>query len=326
LDARDISGELSVTSSHVRLAFYREIGRRIVGVCLELGIKAYGAAAAVSVALSDAETVSGKRDDAIAAVPNLMERYRDAKYVIDHQAEIQAAVDYVNDHAPDTQQLEATAEKSTETLDGIHTTYSEVVQAKEAFAGIGDEKPWEVTRVWDQAMEGLGHARQAWEAKPDLDSLGRLADVADQVGPFVQEVEVLVPAFYGGVLTAADNFASDEIVATVAVMAAAVALGFALGTLAGFWARRGRPGLIARMLQRVGARVFRRWYVRNLEYALSPPLYAAATRRIQNDVVADPEKALDPQALERLEEYFERRLRAEPVASSGSAVPSRAGT
>jgi hypothetical protein len=175
-------------------------------------------------------------------------------------------------------------------------------------------------------MEGLDHARQAWEAKPDLDSLGRLAAVADQVGPFVGEVEVLVPAFYGGVLTAADNFASDEIVATVAVMVTAVALGLVLGTLAGFWGRRGRPGLIARTLQRLGARVFRRWYVRNLEYALSPPLYAAAHRRIQSDIVADPETALDPQALEQLEEYFERRLRGERVASTEAAVPERAGT
>lgn len=315
-----------MTSTHVRLAFYREVARRVVGVFLELGIKGYGAAAAVSVALSDAETVAGKRDDALAAVPNLMERYRDTKYVIDHRAEIQSAVDYVQQHAPDRPELEAAADKSAETLDGIHTTFGELGQAKEAFAGIGDMKPWEVTGVWDSAMDGVGHARQAWAAKPDLDSLGQLADVADQVSPFVKEVEVLIPAFYGGLLTAADNFASDEIVATVVVMAAAVALGLVLGTLVGFWARRGRPGFIARILQRFGALVFRGWYVRNLEYALSPPLYAAARRRIQSDIVADPENTLDPQALAELEQYFESKLRGDPVASPTSSTLQRACT
>lgn len=62
-----------------------EIGRRVIGSLLELGIKAYGAAAAMSVALSDAETVGGKSYDALNAVPNLMERYRQAKYVVDHR-------------------------------------------------------------------------------------------------------------------------------------------------------------------------------------------------------------------------------------------------
>ena len=65
-----------------------EIRRRVIGSLLELGIKAYGAAAAVSVAFSDAETAGGKFHDAIAAVPNLTERYREAKYAVDHRAEM----------------------------------------------------------------------------------------------------------------------------------------------------------------------------------------------------------------------------------------------
>src|SRR5215203_6903175 len=95
-----------------------EIGRRIIGSLFEWGIKAYGTAAAVSVALSDAETVGGKLYDALAAVPNLMERYRQAKYVYDHAEEIQAALDYVHQHAPDARQLEAAAQKTYVALDG----------------------------------------------------------------------------------------------------------------------------------------------------------------------------------------------------------------
>lgn len=308
-----------MTTGQVRRALIREVCRRVVGVFLELGIKAYGAAAAVSVALSDAETVAGKRQDALAAVPNLMERYRDTKYVVDHRAEIQSAVDYVQQHAPDSTELQAAADNSAETLDGIHTTYGQVVQAKEAFAGIDVKRFWRVGDNWDKASDAMGHVRNAWDARPDLDSLGQLADVADQVSPFVKQVEVLLPAFYSGLLTAADNFASDEIVATVVVMAVAMGLGLVLGTLAGFWARRGRPGFVARILQRFGALVFRGWYVRNLEYALTPPLYAAARRRIQRDVVADPENTLDPEALAELERFFERRRRDDSFVS---ATPS----
>jgi hypothetical protein len=77
-----------------------DLGRRVFGFFLGLGIKAYGTAAALSVVLSDAETVSGKRDDAIRAVPSLLDEYHDAKYLMEHRAEIQTAVDYVNENAP----------------------------------------------------------------------------------------------------------------------------------------------------------------------------------------------------------------------------------
>lgn len=274
--------------------YRREIGRRVVGFVLELGVKAYGAAAALSVALSDAETVGGKGEDAIAAVPNLMERYHDAKYVVDHREEIQTALDYMHENAPDTQELETAAQKSSETLVGIETTYSEVIRAKEAVSDL-------------DFVEAAAHVRGAWGARPDLDSISHLADLAEKAAPFIRQGEVLVPSLYGGLLTVMDNFASDEIAATLGVMGAVLALAFVVGMAIGFWARRGRPGLIARALQRAGARVFRGWYVTNLEYALSQPLHAAASERIQSDIVADPQKALDPEAFRELERYFERR-------------------
>ena len=84
-------------------------------------------------------------------------------------------------------------------------------------------------------------------------------------------------------------------------MALAFGVAVVLGQAVGFWVRRGRPGLLALLLQRLGARVFRRWYVDNLPYALSPPLYDAARDHLQREIVADPEAALDPEALDKLE-------------------------
>ena len=205
------------------------------------------------------------------------------------------------------------------TLRGIETTYDEVTAAKEAVDEATDIdvdlNPFNGYDGFDgvdigKTQEAFGHVRSAWEAKPDLESISDLADAAEQVGPYVDQVEVLVPVYYGNVLNVADNFASDEIAATLGVMALALGVAFVLGTAVGFWVRRGRPGLVARTLQRWGARTFRGWYVRNLPHALSPALHAAAHERIQRDIVADPQAALDPEAFRELETYF-ARLRGE---------------
>jgi hypothetical protein len=272
-----------------------DMGRRVIGFFFAFGIKAYGTAAALAVVLSDAETVSGKSVDAVNAVPNLLDDFRDAKCVVDHRQEIQTAVDYVNQSAPNQEQFEQAAEESTKTLDGIQTTYDEVLQARDA---VSDWSP----------LEAAGHLRDAWGAKPDLGSIGELAEVAGQVSPFVDQVQVLIPVFYGGVLTVMDNLASDELAGTLGVIAAALALAWILATAVGFWARRGRPGLVAYGLQGWGARLFRDWYVHHLEYALGPNLYVAARERVQRDIVADPEGALTPEAFQELERHFERMV------------------
>lgn len=285
-----------------RLSWRRlEIRRLLIGSFIEWGIKAYGAGAAASVALSDSETVGGKSHDALAAVPNLMERYRAAKYVADHRQEIQSALDYVNQNTPPQAQLEAAAERSTETLRDIETTYGQIDAAHGAINDIDG------FNVFDQTGQAFDHIRAAWEAKPDLAAISDLADRAQQVNPYLDQVQVLTPVYYGGLLDVVDNFASDERAATLGVMAAALVLSFVLARAVGFWVRRGRPGLIARTLQRWGARTFQPWYVGNLPYALSPPLYAAARERIQRDIVADPQTALDPEVLRELELFFAGR-------------------
>jgi hypothetical protein len=290
-----------------------EIGRRITGSLFELGIKAYGMAAAVSVALSDSETVGGKIHDALAALPNLMERYRQAKYVYDHAEEMQGALDYVHQHAPDARQLETAVQKSYEALNGIRTMLTEISQAKEALANI-----WINFNVLENAMQASEHVSRAWTALPDLESISHLTDVAQNVPPFLKYLDILDIDFariYGGLLSVMDNFASDEIAGTLGIMAAAFGIAFALGMGAGFWGRRGRPGIIISTLQGWGARLFPDWYVRNLEAALGRPLYAVARERIQRDIVADPQAALDPEAHQELERYFERRLREKPAAT-----------
>ena len=115
---------------------------------------------------------------------------------------------------------------------------------------------------------------------------------------------MLIPVYYGGLLALMDNFARDEIVGTLVVMGVAFGLAVVLGRAVGFWVRRGRPGIIAVILQQWGARAFRRWYVDNLPYVLGTPLHDAAREHLQREIVADPERALDPSTLRELEAYF----------------------
>lgn len=278
-----------------------ELGRLLLGSVVETVIKAYGAGAAASVALSDSETVGGKAGDAVRAVPNLADKLHEARYLIDHREQIQAAITYLNEHTIPQEELQRSADQSVATLGSIETTYDEVGQARDVLELDG------IRGTFDNVREAIGHIGNAYDARPDLDSIRQLADVAEQLGPFADQVNVLIPVYYGNFFTLTDNFAGDEIVGTLGVMAAALGIALVLAHAVGFWVRRGRPGLVAVLLQALGARVYRPWYVRNLPYALSPPLYDAAREHLQREIVADPERALDPETLQQLEQWFADR-------------------
>ena len=278
-----------------------ELGRLLLGSALETAIKAYGIGAVAAIALSDAETAGGKASDAVRAVPSLAEEYDRARYVVDHREQIQEAVTYLNEHTLPQDELQRTADDSARTLDAIDTTYDELGRARDVLEIDG------ITGTLDNVRDAIGYVGNAYSARPDLGSLEQLAGVADQVGPFAEQVDVLIPVYYGTFFTLTDNFAGDEIVSTVLVMALALLVAAVVGRTVGFWVRRGRPGIIAQLLQALGARIYRPWYVSNLPWAITPPLYDAAREHLQNEIVADPEAALDAETLRELEDWFASR-------------------
>ena len=173
-----------------------ELGRLLVGSLLETAIKAYGVGAVAAVALSDAETAGGKASDAVRAVPSLAEEYDQARYVVDHREEIQAAVTYLNENTLPQDELQRTADESVRTLGAIETTYDEVGAARDVLELDG------ISGTIDNVREAIEHVGNAYSARPDLDSLEQLADVAEQVGrPCADQVDVLIPVYYGGLIT-----------------------------------------------------------------------------------------------------------------------------
>jgi len=294
------------------LPLYRrpeELARRVLGAVVAFLLTAYGAAAALSVALSSSETVGGKAYYAVHAVPNLTDRYHQARYVIEHREQVQATLDYARDHAPDPEQLDTAVQRSSETVERISTTYDEVTAAKDALLGI---RPTNVLQSVPQVKQ---HVQAAWAGRPSLESIEDLEVQAQNAQDFITQLNLQDPVvrrIYADLRSVLDNFASDEIAATLGVMGVALAVAWALSTAVGFWARRGRPGLVAGTLQRWGARRFKPWYAGNLEYAMGGPMYAVARERIQRDIVADPEQTLDPEALAELERWFEHRRAVTP--------------
>ena len=196
------------------LPLYRrpeELARRVLGVLLEFALQAYGAAAALSVALSSSESVGGKAYDAVHALPNLMERYRQASYVVEHREQVQATLDYARDHAPDPQQLDAAVQRSSETVGRISTTFDEVTAAKDALLGI---RPTNVLQSVPQVKE---HVQTAWAGRPSLESIKELQDQAQNAQAFITQLNLQDPVvrrIYADLRTVLDNFASDEIAAT----------------------------------------------------------------------------------------------------------------
>jgi hypothetical protein len=263
----------------------------ILGAALEIFFKAWGAAAAVAVAFSDASTWAGKVRDGLAAAPTLTEEYRRTQYVVEHRAEIETAIDYLNTHTPPRAEMEASIEQSTKTLDELDT-FGDRLDA------VGDFD-WSLWR-------NVGDVRDAWNAVPDTESIRTFIAVTS---PAVEQANVLVPTYYGGLLTVTDNFARDERASTIAAMAVLVALMFLFGRAVAFAVRRGRPGFLAQALQWLGARTFPEWYSQNVAYALNKPLYSHAQTHVHRELVADPEGVLDPESFQRLEQYFAERSR-----------------
>jgi hypothetical protein len=94
-------------------------------------------------------------------------------------------------------------------------------------------------------------------------------------------------------------------VATLVAMGMVLLLGYVAGLAVAFWARRGRPGLLATRLHELGGRTFHRWYAANPEFA--PSLHAGPRARIAREIVADPEKALAGDDVDALQRYFDDR-------------------
>ena len=280
----------------------RELLRLILGVVGVFVVRAYGVAGALSAALSDGETFAQKAKDGLLVIPNLAERYDQADYLIEHRAQIQSAVDYLHNHAPSSDQLASAAQQSARTLERLSTSYDEVTQAQESLTATGP------TNFWQTLPEVKDHISAAWTAWPDLDSIERLRKVSDDVVPFLDRVNAMdidFPRIYSAVLSVADNFASDEIVATLVAMGMVLLLGYVAGLAVAFWARRGRPGLLATRLHELGGRTFHRWYAANPEFA--PSLHAGPRARIAREIVADPEKALAGDDVDALQRYFDDR-------------------
>jgi len=267
---------------HVR----ETLARRILGYCFEYVAKVWGAAAALNVLFGDAETVGQKIGKTLTAVPDLTANYRRIRYVADHSEQINRTLDYLRENAPTPDELQSAVDKTYETLTRLNTSLAHLAKAKDNLLS------WS----W-QPGETLEHLQQGWTLMPDLDAFRYLAFASDHAAEALRQVRNIdLNPLYQLLMNAIDNFARDEIVATVLVSASTVLVASGLGILIGrFWARRGMPGIMTLQVQRLGVRVFPAWYQSNLQRALGRDLYAIAARHFSTGP-AQPNSEPDTQS------------------------------
>lgn len=69
--------------------------------------------------LQRCSTWAGKVREGLAAVPTLTEEYQRTRYVVEHRAQIEDAIDHLNTQTPPQAEMEASIERSRETLDEL---------------------------------------------------------------------------------------------------------------------------------------------------------------------------------------------------------------
>jgi len=246
---------------------WQALARILFGYCIEYLGKVWGTTAAINVIIGDGETFGAKVANALTSIPDLTRTYRQLRYVADHAPEINAALDYLREQVPTPEALQVAIDRTYATLHGLNTALARFAQVKDNVLGWS----WQPTETYRLLQEG-------WAAVPDLDAFQVLAASSQHAAEALRRLrQIDINPLYQILMNAIDNFARDEIVATVVVATAALLISSAIGVAVGrFWARRGLPGILVRQVQRLGVRFFPGWYRRNLPRVLGPELYALA--------------------------------------------------
>ena len=244
-----------------------ELGRKLIGNTIQYVAKLTATASAVSVAIGNGETLEGKLSDALV-VPDLLQAYHRAKYLADHQEQIQRSLEYVKTHALTPEALERLSNKA-----------ESAVQSVQSFSG-------HMTAIQDNVVFGnfhptvaYDHASKVIEMLPAMPDAYRAISTASaktaQAMHYLSELDYR-PA-YSALVNLADNFSRDEIGMTLGVMAGVAGSIYLAGAYIGsMWIDRGIPHWFTRQRMNFGARRNRRFYVDNLDVILGKDVYAAA--------------------------------------------------
>ncbi len=254
---------------------FTDLLRILIGYAIEYLCKVWATTAALNVIIGDGETFGSKVMDALTSVPDLTRIYRQIRYVADHATEINAALEYVREHAPTPEALQAAIDRTYATLHGLNTALARFAQVKDNVLSWS----WQPSETYRLLQEG-------WESIPDLHAFQVLAFSTEHAAEALRRLrQIDINPLYHILMNAIDNFGRDEIVSTVLVAVGALVLGSATGVILGrFWARRGQPGFVARQVQRLGVRFFPRWYAKNLPRVLGPELYDIAEKHFSGKI------------------------------------------
>jgi len=227
------------------------------------GLNFVGGAGAAGVLLGRGETLAGKIGDAMISIPraivNTINYYIHAP---EYTKQADAALTYLREQGPEVagelgrsgRYLEAGVRQADRGMSLLKDAQDYLVP--------GGERGFDPQNSYYSLKDGiqqLGDAIESIEIGKDqaIETAGPVIDTLKQV-----DINPILEALHN----LADNVAPDEIWYTLGVAAASLGTAYlASQYVRGFWGRRGRPGMVARFIQKRGIKKFRDYYIQHPE-------------------------------------------------------------
>jgi hypothetical protein len=248
-------------------AFEKPSKRVPASVGASIGLNIAGGAGAGGVLLGKGETILQKIGDAVTAIPrgvaNMVDHYIHAP---EYARKTNAALEYLKEQGPQV------AEELGQAGRHIQVGVNQAGRAMNDFSIAKDQllpggQEFDPSSAYQTLKDGINTLEAAVE---NVNAGG--AQAQETAGPAIEALQdVDLNPVMNALHNLADNVAPDEIAQTIAIGAGSVLAGYAASQyVRGYWGRRGRPGILARAVQRAGLRKYSNYFTKNPEQIAGP--------------------------------------------------------
>jgi len=281
--------------------------RMPAAIALSIGSNLAGGASATGTFLGNGETLIQKISDAVTAIPkgikNTIEHYINAP---EYARKTSAALDYLKEQGPDVAEELARGGRYIE--GGMNQAQRAVRDLEQAsdYISPGGDLPFDPQNALYSLRDGIN---QLETAALSIDT-GK-DQLQNTAGPAIEALkDVDLNPILQALYNLADNVAPDEFWQTLGIATGCVTTAYlASQYLGGYWGRRGRPGIVARFVQRKGLSKYRDYFTKNPEEIAGKE----AVEIIKNNLIKNPSE------LEKLAKKAGYEIRKNEVEGGSNA-------
>ena len=247
----------------MKRVFSQESGRFLTSKVSSIGVGLAGGAAATSTLLGNGETFTQKLGDAIIGIPrgiaNTIITYIHAPEYI---RETNDALSYLREQGPNVANELARGGRYLEA--GVSQSQRAISDLEKAadYLMPGGNQTFDPQNAFYSLRDGVGQLETAIHSI----NTGK-AQLQETAGPTIDALKDLdLNPFFQALYNLADNVAPDEIAQTVAIGAGCLLAGVVTSQyIGGYWGRRGRPGILARTIQKSGLKRYKDYFTKHPE-------------------------------------------------------------